>query len=414
MISDFFRSKQSINRSSNNEVRSLPLKVNHEKSDAIKTSDDQSHQNHDQWWTVEERTGYTVMRNFIISDRMRSFQNGGQNEWRDESSVTYTTQASYEFFPHAEQLCRRFDGPISIAVYAPGSEVHLAVNLIYHLRECAHQCVRNNVSWHMVFDAAISPPSFDSTKSPDEMLIEARFNMIFDCAESYDKFARRMQDQLFPTRNAAGQTEHVRQAKNLPYPINVLRNVARLSAPTRHVLASDIELYPSINIVSMFGELWQRQKAAEVESVKAGRPQVYVLPIFEVESNSTAPETKPQLSVMLKAGSAIFFHKWVCDSCQSFVNRDKWIQETANASRLNIFRRTQRKRSYWEPLYIGTNDEPLYEERMSWNGKRDKMSQVSVCSYFIQDIIIIPELIVCFYSFCWNRCLKCVLWIMNC
>lgn len=35
-------------------------------------------------------------------------------------------------------------------------------------------------------------------------------------------------------------------------------------------------------------------------------------------------------------------------------------------------------RTAWEPIYIGTNEEPLYDERLTWEGKRDKMSQVSL------------------------------------
>ena len=30
----------------------------------------------------------------------------------------------------------------------------------------------------------------------------------------------------------------------------------------------------------------------------------------------------------------------------------------------------------WEPIYIGTNAEPFYDERLSWEGKQDKMTQV--------------------------------------
>lgn len=32
---------------------------------------------------------------------------------------------------------------------------------------------------------------------------------------------------------------------------------------------------------------------------------------------------------------------------------------------------------HWEPIYIGTNKEPFYDERLSWEGKSDKMTQVS-------------------------------------
>lgn len=32
---------------------------------------------------------------------------------------------------------------------------------------------------------------------------------------------------------------------------------------------------------------------------------------------------------------------------------------------------------HWEPIFIGTNRDPLYDERLSWEGRADKMSHVS-------------------------------------
>jgi hypothetical protein len=31
---------------------------------------------------------------------------------------------------------------------------------------------------------------------------------------------------------------------------------------------------------------------------------------------------------------------------------------------------------HWEPIFIGTHSDPLYDERLSWEGKSDKMTQV--------------------------------------
>lgn len=36
----------------------------------------------------------------------------------------------------------------------------------------------------------------------------------------------------------------------------------------------------------------------------------------------------------------------------------------------------QKKFNHWEPIFIGTNEEPFYDERLSWEGKSDKMTQV--------------------------------------
>lgn len=43
--------------------------------------------------------------------------------------------------------------------------------------------------------------------------------------------------------------------KKLLYPVNVGRNVAREMAQTYYILASDIELYPSPNIITQFLEM---------------------------------------------------------------------------------------------------------------------------------------------------------------
>ena len=42
---------------------------------------------------------------------------------------------------------------------------------------------------------------------------------------------------------------------------------------------------------------------------------------------------------------------------------------TALGKRLDRFQR-------WEPIFIGTNSDPLYDERLSWEGRSDKMTQV--------------------------------------
>ena len=35
----------------------------------------------------------------------------------------------------------------------------------------------------------------------------------------------------------------------------------------------------------------------------------------------------------------------------------------------------------WEPIYIGTQDEPPYDERLTWDGRGDKMTQVCLRNF---------------------------------
>lgn len=34
------------------------------------------------------------------------------------------------------------------------------------------------------------------------------------------------------------------------------------------------------------------------------------------------------------------------------------------------------KFSHWEPIFIGTHSDAYYDDRLSWEGKKDKMTQV--------------------------------------
>jgi hypothetical protein len=80
----------------------------------------------------------------------------------------------------------------------------------------------------------------------------------------------------------------------------------------------------------------------------------------------------------LQQGLAVPFHQKVCSYCHSLPKSKEWM--TANISQgLHVFHIAKRHKPYqrWEPIYIGTQDDPLYDERLTWEGKSDKMTQVS-------------------------------------
>lgn len=331
------------------------------------------------WWTPETRGSYSVLKDYVLATVPSDY---------NMRSITYTTQGSTDFFEHAPFLCDRWnDGFISLSVYAPGDDFRLAINMIYYLRQCSLKCVKERITWHMIFDTAFQPKQ---PISAPETFLEASN---FDCSASMDDNMAKL-----------GLSSTFRKDHHLPYPINVLRNVARLGSKTKYLLASDIELYPSVGIVPAFFGMLDREQKGQIDSIDQNNPHVYHLPIFEVEKNVKSPRTKKELiKLYLQSKSinisgffntfsnffcpfsstekAIFFHKFVCDACQNYPDRYVWIKEPpANESAMNVFRATKRLRSrnQWEPLYIGTNAEPFYDERLTWDGKRDKMSQVSI------------------------------------
>lgn len=161
--------------------------------------------------------------------------------------------------------------------------------------------------------------------------------------------------------------------EDLLYPVNVGRNVARESVQTHYVFPSDIELYPSPNIIPSFLKLIAENKGPLLSK----NPKVFPLSIFEVAADQTVPNNKTVLAQMLRNGSAILFHKHLCPDCHNVPKSKQWLD--ANETKgLNVFHVGKRIASFmhWEPIYIGTNNDPLYDERLSWEGKSDKMTQV--------------------------------------
>lgn len=72
----------------------------------------------------------------------------------------------------------------------------------------------------------------------------------------------------------------------------------------------------------------------------------------------------------------------MCSQCHSVPNDSEWI-EAPEGTEMNIYANTKRqfKFKHWEPFYIGTINDPGYDERLTWEGKFNKMTQVFSCSF---------------------------------
>lgn len=160
---------------------------------------------------------------------------------------------------------------------------------------------------------------------------------------------------------------------DLLYPVNVGRNVARETAQTHFVFPCDVELYPSNNIITKFLKMIARNKGPSTNPSR----KVYPIHLFEIYEDQVMPENKTTLQRMLRNETAIMFHKHVCPHCHNIPNTKEWIAAVETED-FHVFYVGKRhgKFNHWEPIYIGTNEEPLYDERLHWEGKSDKMSQV--------------------------------------
>ncbi|XP_030383742.1 beta-1,4-glucuronyltransferase 1 [Scaptodrosophila lebanonensis] len=304
------------------------------------------------------RTNYWVLENYVMAEHgaIPCF-----------SSITYTTHADYRYLDNLIPLLERWRAPISLAVYAPGTDFVSTLNSIRWLLQCAPQrdLVRAFVSFHIYFNALHMP----SAVPKSEHVLKRKV----DCKDEAP-FA----DPELPMT--------YRKQHFLNYPVNVGRNIARDAAVTHFVLASDIELYPTPHLVERFMDMLGRNP----KMMKNNSPHVYVLRVFEVEQNVTVPDTKKELKYLLRKGLAISFHSRLCPECHEGPRLKAWIA-AKSSDVLNIFHVGQRIGSAirWEPIFIGTQMDPVYEERLSWEGMSDKMTQAyALCALGYKFLIL--------------------------
>lgn len=110
---------------------------------------------------------------------------------------------------------------------------------------------------------------------------------------------------------------------------------------------------------------------------KRPNPKIYPLPIFEINENFLVPQNKTELQMRYNQNDLIVFHSNICRNCHAIPQFNHWIQ-AKEASELRVFTIAKRTGAfaYWEPIFIGTNDDPIYDERLTYEMADDKMPLV--------------------------------------
>ncbi|XP_029679866.1 beta-1,4-glucuronyltransferase 1 [Formica exsecta] len=276
-----------------------------------------------------QRGDYWVLYNYVpMSMAVRCWE-----------SVTYTTHADYTFLDNLEPLLERWRAPISIAMHAPGTDFPATLNAIRYSRNCGSPLVSQLVTFHVFFSSKHVPKMVP----PSEKIVSDTYN----CS-------------LGPPWVNVSLAKMYKNEKKLLYPVNVGRNIARESAPTFYVFPSDIELYPSPNLPTKFLEMIRRR---DQPALHKPNPKVFVLSIFEVDEKSQPPNNKTHLIQMLKAGTAIPFHKKLCSGCHNVPKSKEW-QEAPETEDLHVFHVGKRTGSFvhWEPIFIQRMSKKNYSD----------------------------------------------------
>ncbi|XP_018579178.1 beta-1,4-glucuronyltransferase 1-like [Anoplophora glabripennis] len=307
---------------------------------------------------VKQRGQFLVFENYVLAE----------TRFKCGDSITLTSPGDYRFLDNVVPLVERWEGPISVALYAPGSDFFTTLQCIAYLRTCTTPLVREFVTFHLFFEFEHMPEKENSS------LVDI-YEDTFDC-------------NLKPPYEVLKDNDMYKEKNNLTYPINTARNIARTAAQTHFVFPSDIELYPTRNFIPMFLAFIRQHPEYAQKDAK----NVFVLPIFEVRAGSKVPENKTHLHEMFEEKNAIAFHQGVCTPCHKIPGQGEWLN-AEESSDLNVFNVTKRQgpHNIWEPFFVCTHREPLWDERLNWEGQGNKMSQVYALCIHDYDFMVLDN-----------------------
>ncbi|GAB0089477.1 ATP-binding cassette sub-family G member 1 [Sergentomyia squamirostris] len=238
-----------------------------------------------------QRGSYWVLENYVRASH---------GNIKCYESITYTTHGDFTFLDNVIPLVARWRAPIGMSLYAPGTDFKTTLDSIRYLRECSGDdadLVKQYVTFHIYFHADHIPVSIPSSYSV--------LNEFYQCPET-------------PPYKSVLRKDMFKNQKNLTYPINVGRNIARDAAITHFIFPCDIELYPSLHVVLKFLEMIARNDSPLLNK----KPRV--LPAFEIKGNTMVPDNKTELIKMLQGQNASLFHEHSCRQCHAIPSMSQW------------------------------------------------------------------------------------------
>lgn len=305
-------------------------------------------------YRLDKSGTYHLLDNFLSSEHVVV--------GRSKHDVSIVTQCSSNHLHHLIDLSRRWNGPISVAVFTYDDDFIPTVSKLVHFHFCDDHIFRQ-VSFHLVYPISRAPKHFSGLSE-----------VSLDCS------ARYLSSQALSDSHTSSlhvESNNYAHSIALEYPNNLLRNLAVNYAQTPYILMVDIDMIPSENLRIQFQNFMstRSQKLLSNDSISAAdNVQAFVIPVFEMQSSILRPPAaKKDLLADWDKGLIRPFYWEVCQKCQWPTDYKRW-RELESDGHLSIGYTVQRV-DPWEPFYIAKTSLPLYDERFKQYGF-NRISQV--------------------------------------
>ena len=261
------------------------------------------------------RNKYWVLYNYVRAEKV----------FNCNESMTYTTHGDFSFLDNLEPLLERWQGPISVSVYAPGSDLDDTLDSILYFRDCTESdLVRHFATFHVFFDMGHIPASVPRHTSLLKKVwcyhISSWINNLDICRDST---ARSLRVWIPIGRRPPTGTGSAWTTRST-WPGTWPGWAPQLTSCSRQILSSTrgecctkycIDWYSYIffspNLINDFLSMVKRNP----KELQRKQPRVFVNSIFEIAANHSLPNNKAELVTLLNSNTVIPFHKTVCPQC---------------------------------------------------------------------------------------------------
>eukprot|EP00051_Salpingoeca_urceolata_P020889 m.319244 g.319244 ORF g.319244 m.319244 type:complete len:463 (+) comp19702_c0_seq13:292-1680(+) len=276
-------------------------------------------------------------------------------------SILLATQCTASHLHYVLSNAQTWTGPISVAVLAAdGDEATLAHAVVVKMRLC-DTVFANKVSVHFVYSVEDwRYETLDVSTLPTDARPGEHVQALGGCATA---------GMPVSVANIGRGGGHLGAGENyaggVPYPNNLLRNVAKHDA-----VASRVE-WTTVLDVDLMVALDHAEFAQNTANVPRNEKIAFVFPAFEVRKNTPFPKTKPEVLQRLNEGTVQPFYKDLCWKCHRWTDYQQWVDTPSHQ-----FTYTVPWHDPWEPFVIvRTASLPDWDERFRQYGF-NRISQI--------------------------------------
>ncbi|OTF79921.1 N-acetyllactosaminide beta-1,3-N-acetylglucosaminyltransferase-like [Euroglyphus maynei] len=343
------------------------------------------------------------------------------NHLYKKNDLSIATHSTVTQLYNLDLLSRSWNGPISLAIFAVSiQQLPVVVEAILLLRYC-NPLIRQRTSFHLVY-----PLNFSSNLNNHQVRSVLDFLRWPEIKKSYPEFEQfvkkencghiqKLIEQIAHKDHHNYSQKQQQSGHNynhhVPYPNNLLRNIARRYSLTEYTLVIDIDLVPSKLLYEKFLEFIKNSrlfKDADFLNIDK-QPQnlfddnrqekspglliVFVLPTFEIDLelarkqhknlgdediDQIIPADKINLIHAIEQRYIRPFYIELCWKCHKYTEYEAWLHahrlvnysspnSNHDDNQLQILYQVQ-WHDPWEPFYISRNNVPFYDERFRQYG----------------------------------------------